>query len=237
MHVPPPVEGAKETNLDTGAEDEPSVETEPGPPLIRVEANDIPEDAAALAEFVPPGWKLAQEVRGDLDGNGSADAALVLARLPLPEDEPPLSDDDLYRDRVLLVVLAAPNGRYRRVGFSGDILACTQCGGAFWASIEMPVELEIANAKIRIAQEYGSRSVTTVELILHYSPAHQRVLLSRRIDRDHDRLTGDVSTVDVDYETGVRATLEHVSNMTNKKMETVPRANVYLETVKFSESP
>jgi hypothetical protein len=237
VYVPSPAVTSPAATAEAPEPEEPLAGVEPGPPLIRVEASDVPEQAKTLSEFVPPGWKLAQEVRGDLDATGAPDAALVLVRLPLAEGAEPLPDDDLYRDRVLLVVLASPTGDYRRVGFSNEILACTQCGGAFWATLEMPVELDIENREIRITQEYGSRVVTTIEIHLRYAADAARVVLARRIDQDRDRLTGHVTTVDVDYERGVRARVEQVANATKKNMEMFPRANVYLETLKLSDTP
>jgi hypothetical protein len=237
VHVPAPVATSPAPTAEASEPEEPLAGVEPGPPLIRVEASDVPEQAKTLSDFVPPGWKLAQEVRGDLDGTGAPDAALVLVRLPLAEGAEPLPDDDLYRDRVLLVALASGADDYRRVGFSNEILACTQCGGAFWATLEMPVELDIANREIRITQEYGSRVVTTIEVHLRYAADAARVVLARRSDQVRDRLTGHVTAVDVDFERGVRARVEQTSTATNKKLEMFPRANVYLETLKLSDAP
>lgn len=38
----------------------------------------LPRQAASAEGFVPPGWRLEAQVKGDLDGDGKADLALVL---------------------------------------------------------------------------------------------------------------------------------------------------------------
>lgn len=237
VYVPAPVASADASGDESDPEEDETVEAEPGPPLIRVEASDVPERVSALPEFAPSGWKLAQEVRGDLAGAGALDAAIVLVRLSLPEEELASDDEDQFRDRVLVVALAESAGEFRRVGFSNELLGCTQCGGAFWATLEMPIELGIADRRLRIAQEYGSRVVTNVEVHLRYAEDLGRVVLAKRIDHDHDRVTGDFTTLEVDHDAGVRTQSQLASGVTKKKLETFPRTNVFLESLKLSDTP
>jgi hypothetical protein len=75
-----------------------------------------------LRPWVPPGWGLIASARGDLDGDGRADAVLVLQKQDAgrvrPVDGPGGPQVDL-NERRLQVLLARPGGGYRRV-FSSD---------------------------------------------------------------------------------------------------------------------
>ena len=77
---------------------------------------------ADLRPWVPPGWGLIASARGDLDGDGRADAALVLQKQDAGRVRPvdglggPQVD---LNERRLQVLLARPGGGYRSV-FSSD---------------------------------------------------------------------------------------------------------------------
>ncbi len=79
---------------------------------------DIVEQAATLAAFVPPGWRLEYDQRGFLDGDEREDALLIL-RMDQPGnivDDPvagPASFDT--NPRMLVAALATAEGGWRRV--------------------------------------------------------------------------------------------------------------------------
>lgn len=70
----------------------------------------LPRQAASAEGFVPPGWRLEAQAKGDLDGDGTADLALVLHAadpknvVPNPDG---FGDDPLDTNpRILAVALA-----------------------------------------------------------------------------------------------------------------------------------
>ena len=78
----------------------------------------VAERAADAAGFVPDGWRLEQEHRGDLDGDGREDLVLVLKmddpanRIPGATAGAPAFDSN---PRMLVAAFALPEGGYRRV--------------------------------------------------------------------------------------------------------------------------
>lgn len=74
----------------------------------------LPAQATQLKQFVPPGWVIEQQLKGDLDGDGRADRVLVLqasdpANIVRDNRLPP----DVVRNlnpRLLAIVLAQKSG-------------------------------------------------------------------------------------------------------------------------------
>lgn len=77
----------------------------------------IPATASAIAGFVPHGWRLEMQAKGDLDGDGRPDLALLLrGDDPAARIDTEMCDDPLDTNpRMLVVALAAPGGGYRRM--------------------------------------------------------------------------------------------------------------------------
>jgi len=81
-----------------------------------VEFPSLPASGASAKDFVPAGWKLEREQRGDLDKDGREDLALVLrmdsAENRIDRGGPERLDTN---PRILAVVLAEGGGRFRTV--------------------------------------------------------------------------------------------------------------------------
>ena len=84
----------------------------------------FPGSAASVPGFVPAGWRLEAEARGDLDGDGRADVAFIL-RGTDPAGVVPVSlcgerlDTNL---RVLAVAVAKPGGGYRLADDDAELI-------------------------------------------------------------------------------------------------------------------
>ncbi|MGZ8284527.1 MAG: hypothetical protein ACXW27_11235 [Allosphingosinicella sp.] len=91
------------------------------PPFVQPE---LPIQGASIQDFVPEGWRLEARAGGDLDGDGSADFALVL-REANPAN---VLADTMCEERfdtnpaILLILFAQPDGRYRRVAKSHQLI-------------------------------------------------------------------------------------------------------------------
>lgn len=82
---------------------------------------DLPNE---IEPFVLPGHAVLELATGDLDGDGRADAVLVLKRLD--EDE---AGGDEELPRPLLVLVRQPDGRLRQAGRNDKVVYCSSCGG------------------------------------------------------------------------------------------------------------
>ncbi|KEZ76397.1 hypothetical protein [Salinisphaera hydrothermalis] len=78
----------------------------------------LPAAAAAVADFVPAGWRIERQARGDLNGDGRVDRALILhdddpaLRVRMPFDDSPPVDTN---PRMLVVLFARTDGGFRCV--------------------------------------------------------------------------------------------------------------------------
>lgn len=82
------------------------------PLLAHGQAQALPARAAAVADFVPPGWAVEQQHEADLDRDGRADALLLL-RGPAPAGRSP--------PRTLAVLLGGPAG-YRLAASNAQLI-------------------------------------------------------------------------------------------------------------------
>jgi len=162
----------------------------------------VPLRAPILNRFVPQGWRIEKRVDGDLDGNGSAGAALVLV-----EDKPAkdVDGDTTERNRALVVVLREEND-WRRVGISNALLLGTRDGGAFYGIVETPVEVSIARGVLIVEMESGSREVEETTHRLRFDSKRNGVFLIGFDSSVRDRLTGSVVAKSANFLTGRQKT-------------------------------
>jgi hypothetical protein len=92
-----------------------------------IDKSRIPVAADSIAKFVPAGWKIEEQLVGDLDGDSVPDYAVKLV-----EDKPAKDSDDVAteRQRALLIVLQNAAGKLTRAAVADKLLQCTHCGGA-----------------------------------------------------------------------------------------------------------
>lgn len=105
-----------------------------------------------LNVFVPAGWKIMEEAKGDLNKDGIPDAVLILKNSA--EEKDGVNTTDMRR--LLVIVLGTPAGGYSLSAISEEAILCKDCGGIFGEPF----------AGIKIA-----RGVIVVE---HYGGSNQR---------------------------------------------------------------
>jgi hypothetical protein len=195
----------------------------------------IPAEADNLEKFAPAGWKIEEQLTGDLNGDSVPDFALKLV-----EDKPAKDSEDTAteRQRALVIVLQKQGGKLSRAAVADKLLQCTRCGGAFYGVSESPANVQIEKGILVVDQDHGSRNLTNTTYRFRYDPASQQFLLIGFDYADADRATANVISESTNYLTGVRITTRGKGTRDVKTRSTVPVKKISIEQVdseKFEE--
>lgn len=163
----------------------------------------IPAASLVIADFVPQGWMIEEQVTGDLNKDAQDDVALKLVEKLAPNAD---KDNPPERARALLILLKLPDGRLRKAAFTAKLLQCTRCGGAFYGVVESPAEVRIEKGALVIRQDYGSREMTEETWRFRQDPATGRFLLIGMDLRTTDRATGQTVEESTNYLTNLKLT-------------------------------
>jgi hypothetical protein len=191
-----------------------------------IDKSKIPAEGKNVGDFVPPGWKLEEQVTGDLNGDSVPDYALKLV-----EDKPPKNSDDIpnERQRALVIVFKEKDGHLNRGAVADRLLQCTSCGGAFYAAVEAPANVKIEKGVIIVEQDHGSREVTDTTYRFRYEPESKKFGLIGFDINSNDRLTGGTISESTNYLTGVRVVSRGKGNRVIPSRKTVPKEKVFIE--------
>ena len=197
-----------------------------------IDVTRIPAQAKNTASFVPAGWKLEEQVAGDLNGDSLPDYALKLV-----EDKPAKDADDMptERGRALVIALAEKDGSLKRAGVADKLLQCTRCGGAFYGVVETPAGVSIEKGVVVVEQDHGSRNLTNTTYKFRFEPATQRFLLIGFDLADADRLTAQVVSESNNYLTNSRVIRRSKGNRDIKTKSALSKKKFYLEDVSSEE--
>lgn len=194
----------------------------------KIDVSRIPAQAHQMSAFAPAGWKIEEQVTGDLNGNSVPDFALKLV-----EDKPDKDSEGIAteRGRALVIVLTMKDGILKRVGVADKLLQCTRCGGAFYGVVETPVEVTIEKGVVVVQQDHGSREITNTTYRFRYDSATERFMLIGFDLNEADRATAQVVTESSNYLTGVRVVTRSKGDRDVMTKSAFPRKKVYLEDV------
>src|SRR6266566_5492351 len=193
----------------------------------RIDKSRIPLEAARANDFVPPGWKIEEQIAGDLNNDSLSDLALKLV-----EDKPATDKDGdaTERQRALVIVLRRKDGKLARAGVADRLLQCTRCGGAFYGVVESPANVKIEKGVLTIDQDHGSRNVTNTIYRFRYEPETGKFALIGFDLSDADRTNASVVSESTNYLTGVRiVTRDKGRNRSSRN--TIAKKKIYIEQV------
>ena len=183
----------------------------------------IPATGSDTRDFIPPGWKLEEQLSSDLNGDGIADYVLKLI-----ENKAAKSPDEINdRARALIVLFQSADGKLSRAAIADKLLQCTGCGGAFYGVVDAPANVKIENNAIVVEQDHGSREVSDVTFRFRYDPASQRFMLIGFDYTERDRANGKGASESTNYLTGVRKT--------NGRTSTVQRSKIFMDDVDYEK--
>jgi hypothetical protein len=202
----------------------------------RIEKSRIPAEADSLQKFVPEGWKIEEQVTGDLNGDSVPDYAVKLL-----EDKPAKDSDDVAteRQRALLIVLQQQGGKLSRAAVADRLLQCTRCGGSFYGVSESPANVKIEKGVIVVDQDHGSRNLTNTYYRFRYDVSSRQFVLIGFDYADADRGTAQVISESTNYLTGVRTVFRGKGNRDVKSSSKIPVKKTSIEQVdseKFEEA-
>ena len=198
----------------------------------KIDVSRIPAQAKNAASFVPAGWKIEEQVTGDLNGDSLPDFVIKLV-----EDKPAKDADDMptERGRALVIGLAEKDGSLKRAGVADKLLQCTRCGGAFYGVVETPAGVSIEKDVVVVEQDHGSRNLTNTTYKFRFEPATQRFRLIGFELADADRMTAQVVSESNNYLTNSRVITRSKGNRDIKTKSALSRTKFYLEDVSAEE--
>jgi hypothetical protein len=102
-----------------------------------------------------PGWKVFQQVAGELNGDGNPDVAAILSK--------PAEGTDENGQALLVVYVGDGHGGYK-LAVQAPKAICVGCGGPKAAMGEPLGELSISRGQLRVTYQGGSREAFDDEL-------------------------------------------------------------------------
>lgn len=197
-----------------------------------IDVSRVPAQAKDAASFAPAGWKIEEQITGDLNGDSLPDHVLKLV-----EDKPAKDADDMptERGRALVIALAEKEGTLKRVGVAAKLLQCTRCGGAFYGMVETPAGVSIEKGVVVVEQDHGSRNITNTTYKFRFEPTTQRLRLIGFDLADADRLTAQVVSESNNYLTNSRVITKSKGERDIKTKSVLSRMKFYLEDVSSEE--
>ena len=199
-------------------------------PLI--DKKRIPAAGAEAKSFVPPGWKIEEQIAGDLNADGLADIVLKLV-----EDKPATDNEGVAteRSRALVILFRGQDDKLTRAAVVGRLLQCTRCGGAFYGVSESPANVQIERGGLSVDQDHGSRNLTNTNYRFRYdAPSLQLVLIGFDY-ADADRATANVISESSNYLTGVRITTRGKGDRDLKSRTTFVKKKISIEAVDYEK--
>ena len=164
-----------------------------------IDLKQVPVEGASAQDFVPRGWKIEEQVDGDLNADARPDMVLKLIE-DLPEET---TDGALnVRYRALFVLLKTEAGKLHRAAAGARLLQCTGCGGVLGSPGGGDIQIE--KGVLVVSQLSGSRESTDVTQRFRYDARLKRFVLIGEDRVDTDRLTGQSTSESVNYLTGVK---------------------------------
>ena len=195
-----------------------------------IDASAIPDSGKSVKDFVPAGWKIEEDVKGDLNQDGMIDHALKLIEI---SDEPKEGEMvDLGR---ALVIVFGGKGGLKKAAVASKILQCTACGGAFYGVMPAPANVSIAKGVLTVMNDHGSRWVTEVTYKFRYDEQPGMFILIGFDYVSRDRAEGSVTTESTNYLTGKRITTTGKGKKTTTKNSTVAKDRHAIESVDTEE--
>lgn len=166
-----------------------------------LDLKQVPVEGNSTQDFVSRGWKIEEQVEGDLNADSTPDTVLKLIE-DLPEETPKGALNIRYR--ALLVLFQTVAGKLERVAAGTRILQCTGCGGMLGNPGGGVITVE--KGVLIVDQLSGSRHSTDLIQRFRYNARLKRFVIIGEDVIHADRLTGEKTSVSSNFLTGDKFT-------------------------------
>jgi hypothetical protein len=197
-----------------------------------IDKSQIPAEANSPAGFVPRGWKIEEQLRGDLDGDSAQDYVLKLV-----EDKPEKTSEGYAteRGRALVVALQTADGKLIRAAVAANLLQCTLCGGSFYGISESPANVAIEKGILVIDQDHGGSDLANTYFRFRYDAATRKFILIGFDYAEADRRTAKVVSESTNYVTGVRKTSRDKGGREINTTARIPKTKIFLDNADYEK--
>jgi hypothetical protein len=187
--------------------------------VSRIDKSKVPATGAKASDFVPAGWKIESEAKGDINGDERSDNVLTVQEEKAMEGK--------QRERALIVISAQRDGSWKKAAVADRLLQCADCGGGM---AEFDVKIEKGVIHVFQAQGNNASSMSNETYLFRYEPATSRFLL---IGADYVESGGPdkVFQESTNFLTGKRKTTRPKGQKDITTRSRVEKTKIYLEDV------
>jgi hypothetical protein len=187
--------------------------------VSRIDNSKVPATGTQASDFVPAGWKIESEAKGDVNADGRADIVLTVQEEKAMEGK--------QRGRALIVITAQRDGSWKNAAVADRLLQCADCGSGM---AELDVKSEKGIINVFQAQGNNASSMSNETYRFRYEPATGRFRLT---GADYVESGGPdkVFQESTNFLTGVRKTTRPKGRKDITTPSRVEKTKTYLEDV------
>src|SRR5262245_23679317 len=210
----------------------------------------MPLTGHRMQDFVPEGWVLGQYHKGDLNGDGLVDMALIVARSwdDVEKNKSYYGDKAEAQPRILVILFATKGGGYKRFAVNGrlypTIYRLEPSGRDVWGNLYYAVdfttvEVLIVKGEVQLRVRYSPGQYVDAMFYFRYNAATKNMRLDRfdlKTEAVSDKGEGHKSSED--YVTGERLEYDKKSGRSKRapSYELVARKSIERVTISFTEA-
>jgi hypothetical protein len=187
--------------------------------VSRIDKSKVPATGAKASDFVPAGWKIESEAKGDVNGGGRADDVLTVQEEKAAEGK--------QRGRALIVLTAQGDGSWKNAVVADRLLQCADCGGGM---ADLDVKIEKGVIHVFQAQGNNGSNMSNETYLFRFDPATSRFML---IGAEYVGSGGPDNVVkeSTNFLTGKRKTTRSKGKQDVTTPSRVEKTKIYLEDV------
>jgi hypothetical protein len=191
--------------------------------VSRIDKSKVAASGAKASDFVPAGWKIETEAKGDVNGDGRADVVLVVQEEKAAEAK--------QRGHALIILTAQGDGSWKNAAVADRLLQCADCGGNM---AELDVKAEKGAIVVFQAQGNNGSSLTNETYRFRFDHATGRFLL---IGADYVSSGGPDKVVSesTNFLTGVRKTTRPKGKRDVTTSARVEKTKTYLDDIDYQK--